>query len=324
MFKTRVTETLGIEYPIICGGMQWLGRAELIAAVSNAGGLGILVSAAFPTAEELRQEIRRTKELTDKPIGVNISLFPSAQPLAIMDYARVCVEEGVALVETSGFRAPTDLAPIFKEGGVKLMHKCTMVRHAQAAERAGADMVAVFGNEGGGAVGRGEIATPILVQRTVESVSIPVLAAGGISNARGFLAALAWGAEGVIMGTRFMITQECLAHPAFKEALVQADETQTIVLQRNIGNEHRMYKSETALKVAELEAKGAGLQELMPYIGGANARRMLETGDIDAGIVSCGQGIGLIHDIPTVKEVIDGIISGARELLGQLAQVAAA
>lgn len=324
MFKTRVTEMLGIEYPILAGGMGGLSFAELVAAVSNAGGIGILVSAAHPTPEDLRAEIRKIRQLTDKPIGVNISLFPSVRPLPTEGYARVCAEEKVELVETSGVRTPGDLIPLLHAGGVKVMHKCTQVRHAVSAERAGCDLVCVVGYEGGGAKGLDDITTLVLVPATVDAVSIPVVAGGGISDARGFAAVMTLGAEAVVIGTRFMAARECWAHPDFKAALVRAADTDTIVTQQSINNPHRHMRTQASLKVAEMERRGASLEELLTIISGENARRLYETGNLDVGIFSCGQGVGLIHDIPTVKEIIDGMVQGAAEILRRVAPVAVA
>lgn len=321
MLRTRVTELLGIEHPIIGGGMQWLSRAELVAAISNAGGLGVLVSAPFSDPEGLREEIRRTRQLTDKPFGVNLSLFPSTRPLPNQGFAQVCAEERVALVETSGTRPPSEEAPILKAAGVKLMHKCTSARHALSAQDVGADMVAVVGYEAGGAIGRSYIASSVLTPRTVDMVDVPVLAAGGIADGRGLVAALSWGAEGVVIGTRFMASQECWAHPALKQALLRAQEADTVILERNLGNDHRMLNTELAQRVWEMEEKGAGLEELLPYISGLSARRMLETGDLDAGVVSCGQAVGFIHDLPTVKEVVDRIMAQAEETMARLGQL---
>jgi nitronate monooxygenase len=318
MFKTRITDMLGIEYPIIGGGMALLSRAQLVAAISNAGGLGILVSSAFEGGDGLRQEIRRTKELTDKPFGVNIGFFPSVRDMPTDDYFQACIDEKIALIETAGGGSPAPYVPGVKDAGIVFMHKCTQVRHAVAAEKAGVDMVAVVGWEGGGAKGPDDIGTLVLVPTTVDAVDIPVVAAGGISDSRGFVAAMALGAEAVLLGTRFMATQECQVHANFKNALTEAMDTDTIIIERTIRNTHRHWRNSAALKVAELEERGAGLDELLTVIRGENTVKIFNNGELDAGVVSLGQGVGMVHDVPTVKEVIDSMVKGAQEITGQM------
>ena len=318
MFKTRITELLGIQYPILQGGMVHLSRAELAAAVSNAGGLGILISAHFLTGEELRNEIRRTKQLTDKPFGVNVSLFPSVRPLPNDEFVQVIVEEEVAAVETSGVRTPAEFVPRLKHGGVKVIHKCASAKHAAAAERAGADAVTVVGLENGGAVGMDDVSTLILAPRAVDSVSIPVIAGGGIGDARGFVAALALGAEGVVMGTLFMTTKECSTHPKFKEGMLQASELDTVVLEKSIRNAHRMLKNKAADRLIEMEARGAGLDEMLAIIGGDNYKKVAVDGNLDAGTAYCGQVVGLINEVLTVQEIFNRIIEGARNIREKL------
>ncbi len=316
MLKTRVTEMLGIKYPIIQGGMLWIARAELAAAVSNAGGLGIITSANFTNGKELKEEIRKTKALTDKPFGVNISLFPSIRALPNDEFVAVVIDEGIPVVETSGVQSPEEYVPQLKKAGVKIIHKVASVRHAITAERVGVDAVAIVGNEGGGHIGMNEVTTLILVPLAVNTLKVPVIAAGGIGDARGFVAALALGAEGVIMGTRFMATQECPAHPKLKEWLLQAKETDTVLVERSIRNTVRALKNKAAGKVLEMEARGATLEELLTVISGENYKKVFLDGELDAGIAACGQVVGLIHDLPPVKEVIETIIAEAR-IIGQ-------
>ncbi len=318
MFKTRITEMLGIEYPIIQGGMQWLSRAELAAAVSEAGGLGLIAAASFPDPEELRDELKKARTLTQKPIGVNISMLP-----VLMDgdltqrYVNVVVEEKIPVVETSG-RNPEPLVPPLKEGGVKIFHKVPAVRFARKAESVGADAVTIVGFECGGHPGMDDVTSMILIPRAAESIDIPVIAGGGIADGRGLMAALALGAEAVVMGTRFLATEECPAHANFKEWLVEAQETDTMMIERSIRNAVRVMRNETAEKVLEMENKGATLDELIVYISGAVGREAWTSGDLDGATIACGQNVGLIHEVKTVKEVIDDIVSDARKISGRL------
>jgi len=315
VFQTRITELLGIEYPIIQGGMIWLSLAELAAAVSNAGGLGILVSANFNTKEELRDEIRKVKALTDKPFGVNVSLSPAKRPLDTEGYIDTIIEEGVRAIETSG-RSPEPYMKKLKDAGIIVVHKAPGgVRFAKTAEEIGCDAVAIIGFECGGHPGPDDTGTMVLTRATVEAVNIPVLAGGGIADAAGFVAALALGADGILMGTRFMATKECPAHPKYKEWLINANETDTLITQRSIRVPARNLKNQRALEVLEMEKKGATLEELLTITAGGNASKVYFEGDLEAGLAECGQVVGLIHDIPTVKEVIDGIISGAEKII---------
>ena len=322
MFETRVTEMLGIQYPIIQGGMHWLSRAEFVAAVSNAGGLGIITSANFSSSWELREEIRKTKSLTDKPFGVNINLFGRPiPPVPNEEFIEVLIGEGVKAVETSGVRSPEQYLPRLKQGNVKVIHKVTTIRHALSAERIGADVITLVGAEQGGALGMEEVGTLVIIPLAVDAVKIPVIAAGGIADGRGFLSALILGAEGVVIGTRFMATRECPAHPKFKEWLLQAKETDTVIVERGIRNTHRALKNKAAEKAIELEKRGASLEELLPVIGGEGYKKVFLEGDCDAGIASCGQAVGLINDIPTVKELVDRIIEDAKALNKRLASL---
>ena len=322
MFKTRITEMLGIEYPIIAGGMYLLSTAELAAAVSEAGGFGIIASSNFTTAEGLRDEIRKAKSLTDKPLGVNINMFlREAAPWPNDEFIEVVVEEGIKAVETSGTRSPEEYLPRLKEGNVKVIHKITTVKHALKAERIGADAVGVVGVENGGAVGMEDLTTMVVVPAAVSALSVPVLAGGGIGDARGFVAALALGAEGVIMGTRFMATRECPAHPNFKEWLVAAKETDTVLVERSIRMTHRGLRNKVSDQVQEMEARGAPFEEFLPLIGGESKKELFLEGKLDAGIALAGQVVGIINDIPTVKELIEGIVSEAKVVGGRLASM---
>ena len=310
MFRTRVTEMLGIRYPIVEGGMMWLGVAELAAAVSNAEGLGFIASGNFPSPGELRAEIRKVRSLTDKPFGVNVSVAPTFRPTdrgALIDTA---VQEGAAAIETAG-RNALQYAGRIKKGQTKWIHKCARVRDALTAERSGADIVTIVGYECGGAPPPNEITTFILVPLVVDAVKIPVLAGGGIGDARGFIAALALGAEGVVMGTRFIATRECMAHPNVKEAIVKARETDTTLVQRSIGTMERVLRNKTAETVLDMEKRGASLEELRQFIMGERAKKSWMEGEVDLGILACGQVMGLIREVVSVQELISSMVEGA-------------
>lgn len=318
MFKTRVTEILAIQYPLIQGTMLRASPAELVAAVSNAGGLGIMASAVFSSGKELREEIRKAKSLTDKPFGVNINLFPATRPMPNEEFIATLIEEGVRVVSTSGVRSPEAYMKQLKQGNVIVLHKATTVRHAIEGEHAGADMVGVIGFEQGGNMGMDDVTTTVLVPRTVDSLKVPVLGGGGIADGRGFVAALALGAEGVIIGTRFLATHESNVHPEYKNWLLRSSERDTVVLQRSIKNTHRVLKNAASDKVQELEARGAPLEEFFSVIKGEQGRRVIEDGDLDAGLALCGLNVGLIHEVVSVKEVIEGIINQAKDIGGRL------
>ncbi len=315
MFETRLTKLLGIKYPIIQGGIIYLARAELAAAVSNAGGLGIITSASFPNKETLREEIKKAKSLTDKPFAVNINLSPARRPPNNQEYIDVLINEGVRIVETSG-RSPEAFMKQLKDGGVKVIHKAPgAIRFAQTAESIGCDAVSIIGYECGGHPGPDDISSLVLARRAVEMLQIPVIAGGGFADAAGFVAALALGADGVLMGTRFMATKECPAHPKFKEWLLQAVETDTVVIQRSIRIPARCLRNEASTKALDMENRGAPLEELLTVTGGGNEQKVYFQGELDAGIAECGQVIGFIHDIPTVKELMESLVNGAEEII---------
>jgi NAD(P)H-dependent flavin oxidoreductase YrpB (nitropropane dioxygenase family) len=317
MFKTRITELFGIKYPIIAGGMHLLSRAELVAAVSNAGGLGILASTTFETKEELREEIRKTKSLTNKPFGVNLNLFPMMRQRSVEEDIDIFVDEGIEVVESSG-ASPEPYVPRLKEAGVKLIHKVPAVRFARKAESAGVDAVTVVGFECAGHPGMDDVTSLILVPLTVDALKIPVVAGGGFCDARSFVAALALGADGVVMGTRFVATHECVAHPKIKEWLVKAKETDTTLIDRSIGLPMRVIKNKQADKALEMDKRGASLEELLTVISGALGKKAWIEGDLDAGVVSVGMAVGRIHEIVSAKEVIDSIIEEAKAICKRL------
>jgi NAD(P)H-dependent flavin oxidoreductase YrpB (nitropropane dioxygenase family) len=309
MFETRITKLFNIKYPIICGGMMWLGRAELAAAVANAGGLGFITASTFPTLEELRADIRKARDLTDKPIGLNINLFPAARPQPVEEWVRIAVEEKIEVVESSG-RSPEKIVGPLHEGGVKVLHKVAGARFARTVERLGCDAVAVVGFECGGHPGLDTVTTLVMVPLAVDAVKIPVVAAGGFADGRGLVAALALGADAVLMGTRFMATKECRGHEGWKQHLVAAGEGDTNYVMRTLGNPSRVAKNPLTDKVLAMEARGTTIEELLPLIGG-RSNVAFDDGNIEEGFAPLGQSVGMIHDVPTVKELIDRMVEEA-------------
>lgn len=318
MWKTRITELLGIQYPLLGGTMMSITDADFTAAISNAGGLGILASAIYRTRQDFGDALDRIHALTDRPFAVNINLFPMMRPIDNNDYLDVLLDKGVKIVETSGHSAPEELCARFKRAGLIWMHKCVGLRYAFKVQDMGVDAVTVVGYENGGATGKLDIGSMVLVPRAVESLKVPVIGGGGASDGRGFLAMLALGAEGVIVGTRLLLTKEAPIHQRIKEALVYASELDTMLVMRSIGATHRVWVNAAARRCAELEAQEAGIQEILQIAMGEKARKMIQEGDLDAGILSCGQGIGLAHDIPTVKELMDRIMNEAAEARDRL------
>ena len=313
MFKTRITEMFGIEYPIIQGALHWLARAELVAAVSNAGGLGILSALTFASAGELREEIKRTKNLTGKPFAVNITLLPTIKTVNYEEYINAAIEEGVSIIETAG-RNPRQYMRQLKDAGVKVMHKVSSIRAVRTAERVGVDAVTIVGFEEGGNPGMDDVSSSVLIPIAADAVKIPVIAAGGFGDARGLVAALALGAEAVLMGTRFMISRECPLHPSIKEWLLEAAETDTLMIMRSISNPERVARTDFARRILQMEEKGTSLEELLPMISGLRQKQALDKGDVAEAMVPCGQVVGLIHGVPRVKEIIDDIINEARRI----------
>jgi len=319
MFRTRITEMLGIRYPLVGGTMMWISTSEFVAAISNAGGLGILASAMYESREALADAIDRVRDRTDKPFAVNLNLFPMIRPIDNNEYLDVVIEKGVRIVETSGHSAPEDLCARFKQAGLIWIHKCVGIRYALKAQSLGTDIITVVGYENGGATGRLDTGTLVLVPCVREAVKVPVIGGGGVSDGRGFLAVLALGAEGVIVGTRLLATKEAPIHDNLKKALIQASELDTILVMRSIGATHRVWANAAARRCLEMEAQQADLSEILKVVGGQKAREMYDTGALDEGIISCGQGVGLVHDIPTVKELFDNIIAQATDIARRLA-----
>ncbi|UCG07659.1 MAG: nitronate monooxygenase [Desulfobacterales bacterium] len=323
-FKTKITEMLGIEHPILSGGMQWLSRSELVAAVANAGGIGFITAESFETAEDLREDIRKTRDLTDNPFGVNLSMVPEfGRPERTLKFCDVVCEEGLKVVETAG-RNPEALMPTLKQGGVKVIHKLTSVRHALSAQRLGVDAVTMIGFGSGGHIGNDNVASFILLPKAVAALDIPVIAGGGICNGKGFLAALAMGAEAVLMGTAFLMTKECPLHDNIKNRLVETKETDTALLLTTINNPIRCIKNKLAEECLMIEEQGASFEEIIKTVAGGRGQIAYDSGDPDAAPIACGQIAGLIDNIKSVKEVIDDIISEAEELLGRLNRLAVA
>ena len=319
MFDTRVTRMLGIQYPIVGGTMMSISTADFVAAIANAGGLGILASAIYQSREAFAAAIDRIHQLTDRPFAVNINLFPSMRPIDNDEYVDVLVEKGVRIVETSGHSAPEDLCRRFKAAGMTWIHKCVGIRYAQKVEKLGADIVTVVGYENGGATGKLDIGTLVLVPTVKDAIGLPVIGGGGVSDGRGLVAVLALGAEAAIIGTRLLVTKECPIHDNVKQALLGASELDTRLVMRSIGATHRVWWNPAAERCLELENAGGSLEELISIAAGEKARRMYREGDLECGIMSCGQGIGLVHDIPTVAELFERMMAEAREIVGRLA-----
>lgn len=320
--QTRFTQLVGIDYPIVQGGMMWVGRAELAAAVSNAGGLGILTALTQPTPDDLRREIDRCRSMTDKPFGVNLTILPSVNPPPYAEYRKAIIESGVKIVETAGHN-PREHVEHFKEHGIIVIHKCTAVRHALSAERMGVDVISIDGFECAGHPGEDDIPGLVLIPAAADKVKIPLLASGGFGDGRGLVAALALGADGINMGTRFCATVEAPIHPRAKQYLVDNDERNTNLIFRSLRNTARVGKNSVSDKVVEiLKQPGAKFEDVAHLVRGSAGRVVLETGDLDAGLIWAGQVQGLIHDIPTVAELIDRIVRQARDIIrGRLASL---
>lgn len=316
MFKTRVTEKLGIRVPIVQGGMQWVGRAELASAVSNAGALGVLTALTQPTPEHLRREIARCRSMTDQPFAVNLTILPAVSPPPYAEYIDAILESGVRIVETAG-NSPKEYMVRFKAAQVVIVHKCTSVRHALSAERNGVDIVSIDGFECAGHPGEDDIPGLVLIPLAARALSIPIIASGGIADGRGMAAAFALGAEGINMGTRFVCTEEAPVHPALKAALCNASERDTRLIFRSLGNTARVFKNAVSEQVLALERRpgGCGFEELRPLVAGARGRQSWESGDIDGGVLTAGMVIGLIRDIPSCRELIERITGECRAQL---------
>jgi len=322
--KTRITELFGIEHPIVQGGMHFVGLAEMAAAVSNAGGLGIITGLTQRTPDDLGKEIRRCREMTDKPFGVNLTFLPSINPPDYPGYIRAIIENDVKIVETAGNNPQKYMADL-KAAGVKVIHKCTSVRHSLKAEAVGCDAISVDGFECGGHPGEDDVPNFILLPRAAEELKIPFVASGGVANGKQLAAALALGAEGINMGTRFIATKEAPVHDNVKQAIVDASELDTRLVMRPLRNTERVLNNAAVQRLLEKEkALGSNLkfEDIIHEVGGVYPR-IMQDGDMDAGAWSCGMVVGLIHDVPTCKELIEGIVAEAEEIIrGRLARFA--
>jgi len=314
--KTRLTELLGIETPIICGGMMRVGTPELAAAASNAGALGVMTALSLPSLEALEEGIARCASLTSKPFGVNLTVGVVATPINYDDLIDVIIKSGVKIVETAG-RSPEPFMDRFKAAGIIVIHKCVAVRHALKAERIGVDVVSIDGFECAGHPGEGDVAGLVLFPAAAQALRIPVVASGGIADGRGLVAALALGCEGINMGTRFLVTKEAPIHEGIKQKIVEMDETQTRLIFRSYKNTARVYRNTVADEVAAMEAAGADFGKVHHLVSGANQEKAWSTGDIDAGMVTVGMCGGLINDIPTCKELVHNIVSDAEHIINE-------
>ena len=314
--KTKLTEMLGIETPIICGGMMRVGTAELAAAASNAGALGVMTALTLPTPELLRQEIVKCQSLTDKPFAVNLTVGVVATEINYDDYVDVICQSGVKVVETAG-RSPEPFMEAFNTHGIKVIHKCVAVRHALKAERVGVAAVSIDGFECAGHPGEEDVTCLVLIPAAVQRLKIPVVASGGFADGRGLAAALALGAEGINMGTRFMVTQEAPIHNDIKQRIVDMDETQTSLIFRSFRNTARVYTNSVAKQVVEIENAGGDFAQVHALVSGKNQDIAWTTGDIDAGMVTVGMCGGLIKDIPTCEQLVDNIMVEANEIIGE-------
>ena len=312
--RTRFTELVGVEHPIVQGGMQWVGRAELAAAVANAGALGLITALTQPTPEDLVREIARCRDLTDKPFGVNLTILPAITPPPYAEYRQAIIESGIKIVETAGNK-PQEHVDEFKKHNVVVLHKCTSVRHALSAERMGVDAISIDGFECAGHPGEDDTPGLILIPAAADKVRIPMIASGGFADARGLVAALALGAEGINMGTRFMCTKESPIHQSIKEQIVANDERQTELIFRTMRNTSRVARNTVSQEVVAMEKEGANFDQIRHLVAGSRGKQVFVTGDPNEGIWSAGQVQGLIHDIPSCAELVSRIVREAESMI---------
>jgi nitronate monooxygenase len=324
--RTRFTEEFGIRYPLVQGGMQWVGRAPLVAAVANAGALGFITALTQPTPDDLRAEIERCRELTDQPFGVNLTILPAITPPPYAEYRQAIIDSGVRIVETAGSNPAEHLAH-FHEHGIKVIHKCTSVRHAVKAESLGVDAVSIDGFECAGHPGEDDIPGLVLIPAAADRLTVPMLASGGFADGRGLVAALALGADGISMGTRWMATVESGIHQNVKDRLVQAEERDTQLIFRQLRNTSRVADNQVSREVVRMLDEGAEFADIQHLVAGARGVKVYETGDIDHGIWSAGMVQSLIKDIPTCEELVQRIVAEAtaviRDRLGSALEPAA-
>lgn len=320
--KTKMTELLGIRHPVQQGGMNAATSPELAAAVSNAGGLGTISATQYPTVESFRQMIEETKSLTSAPFAINIAMTPDGKDggMQTSTYMKIAAEEKVPVVVTAG-RSPEEYVPILKKSGVILIHKCTTVKHALKAQAFGADMVTLMGFESGGHPGLADLPLSALIPNAVNALKIPVLVSGGTADGRGLVAALAWGGAGVVVGTRFVATPECPVHQKIKERVLSATEMDTLMIQRSIRNPLRVLKTEFAYTVLEKEKENPTLEELMPLISGKRSREYFAKGEVEQGLFSIGQTLGLVNDIRPAGQVVTDIVAEAEKIIAKLQKI---
>jgi len=316
MIRTRFTEAFGVEHPIVQGGMMWVGTADLVAPVAEAGALGFLTALTQPTPEALTREIARVRERTDKIFGVNLTILPSINPPPYAEYRRAIIESGIGIVETAGYK-PQEHVDDFKAAGVKVIHKCTAVRHALSAERMGVDAISIDGFECAGHPGEDDIPGLILIPAAADRVKVPILASGGFGDGRGLAAALALGADGINMGTRFCATREAPIHDNFKAAMVANDERATELIFRSYRNTARVARNAIAEQVVAIEREGRPFEDVAALVKGARGREGLASGDTDHGIWTAGMVQGLIHDVPTVRELVERIVEDAEAIIAR-------
>ncbi|MFD6511629.1 NAD(P)H-dependent flavin oxidoreductase [Rhodococcus sp. NPDC060176] len=314
MLTTAFTETFGVRHPIVQGGMQWVGRAELVAAVANAGALGMLTALTQPTPDDLAREISRTRELTDQPFGVNLTILPTITPPPYDEYRNVIIDCGVTVVETAG-SSPAPHLPHFHGAGIKVLHKCTSVRHAVKAQTLGVDGISIDGFECAGHPGEDDVPGLVLIAAAAERISIPMIASGGFADARGLVAALALGADGINMGTRFMCTEESPIHRNIKDAIVAASEVDTELIFRSLRNTARVARNSISGEVVEILSNGGKFEDVRHLVAGARGREVFDSGDPEVGIWTAGTVQGLIHDIPTVGALVERIVTESEALI---------
>lgn len=315
MLKTRITDLFNIERPIVQGGLMWIARSELASAVANAGGIGFMTALTFPEPEGLRTEIRKCRKLTDKPFGVNLTFLPTLRPPDYPAYIDVCIQEGIRFIETAG-RNPEPYMEQLKSAGIKVIHKCTSVRHAVKAEKIGCDAVSIDGFEAAGHPGEDDVTTMILVPLTRDAIDLPIIASGGLGDGRGLVGALGLGADGINMGTRFVATREAPVHPNVKQALVEHNERDTRLIMRTLRNTERVMHNPVVDKVLEIESRGnTKIEDIVPFVSGLVGKEMLEQGQIDKGILAAGQTMGFVRDIPTCRELLDRIMAEAEQII---------
>ena len=315
MLKTRITELFDIERPIVQGGLMWVAKAELASAVANAGGIGFMTALTFHEAEDLRAEIRRCRKLTDKPFGVNLTFLPSLRTIDYPAYIKVCIEEGIKFIETAG-RNPEPYMEQLKSAGIKVVHKCTSVRHAVKAEKIGCDVVSIDGFEAAGHPGEDDVTSLILIPLTRDAIEIPIIASGGFADGRGLVGCLGLGADGMNMGTRFVATKEAPVHDKVKQALINHGERDTRLIMRSLRNTERVLHNQTVDQVLEIESKGdTKIEDIAPFVSGLVGKEMLEDGEMEKGVLSAGQSMGLVRDIPTCRQLLDNIMTQAEAII---------